>query len=86
MRELAYYEAKLEALREIMAADDRVRLIHETFLGLSPRQSLFGEIEKTFPAGSFLHRSRNSALRPRHRGGDGRTPPYRRSGHRQFYI
>ena len=40
MRELAYYEAKLEALREIMEADDRVRLIHETFLGLSPRRSL----------------------------------------------
>jgi pyruvate/2-oxoglutarate/acetoin dehydrogenase E1 component len=49
MRELAYYEAKLEALREIMAADARVRLIHETFLGLSPRRPLFGEIEKSFP-------------------------------------
>jgi pyruvate/2-oxoglutarate/acetoin dehydrogenase E1 component len=49
MRELAYYEAKLEALREIMEEDDRVRLIHETFLGLSPRRSLFGEIEKSFP-------------------------------------
>src|SRR3990170_7053716 len=49
MREMAYYEAKLEALREIMAADDRVRLIHETFLGLSPRRSLLGKIEKSFP-------------------------------------
>ncbi len=49
MREMAYYEAKLAALREIMAADESVRLIHETFLGLSPRRSLFGEIEKSFP-------------------------------------
>ena len=49
MREMAYYEAKLAALREILAADERVRLIHETFLGLSPRRSLFGEIEKSFP-------------------------------------
>jgi pyruvate/2-oxoglutarate/acetoin dehydrogenase E1 component len=49
MREMAYYEAKLTALREILAADESVRLIHETFLGLSPRRSLFGEIEKRFP-------------------------------------
>jgi pyruvate/2-oxoglutarate/acetoin dehydrogenase E1 component len=49
MREMAYYEAKLTALREIMAADESVRLIHETFLGLSPRRSLFGDIEKSFP-------------------------------------
>jgi len=49
MREMAYYEAKLEALREILAGDDRVRLIHETFLGLSSRRSLFAEIEKSFP-------------------------------------
>lgn len=49
MREMAYYEAKLTALREILAADETVRLIHETFLGLSPRRSLFGEIEKSFP-------------------------------------
>ena len=49
MREMVYYEAKLMALREILAADDSVRLIHETFLGLSPRRSLFREIEKSFP-------------------------------------
>jgi acetoin:2,6-dichlorophenolindophenol oxidoreductase subunit beta len=49
MHEMAYYEAKLMALREILAADGSVRLIHETFLGLSPRRSLFGEIEKSFP-------------------------------------
>ena len=49
MREMAYYEAKLMALREILTADESVRLIHETFLGLSPRRSLFGEIEKSFP-------------------------------------
>jgi len=49
MREIAYYEAKLEALGEILAVDERVRLIHETFLGLSPRRNLFSEIEKKFP-------------------------------------
>ncbi len=49
MPEMAYYEAKLAALQEVLRADERVRLIHETFLGLSPRRSLFGEIEKNFP-------------------------------------
>jgi pyruvate dehydrogenase E1 component beta subunit len=52
MRELAYYEAKLEALRELLAADERVHLISDTitgFLGLSPHRVLFAEIAKSFP-------------------------------------
>lgn len=52
MRELAYYEAKLEALREILAADERVHLITDTttgFLGLSPHRTRFREIAERFP-------------------------------------
>ena len=52
MRELAYYEAKLEALREILAADERVHFITEIatgFLGLSARRFQFNEIAKSFP-------------------------------------
>ena len=52
MRELAYYEAKLEGLREVIAADERVHFIAEAatgFLGLSPRRFQFGEIARSFP-------------------------------------
>lgn len=49
MRELAYYESKLEALGEILAADKRVHLIGGSFLGLSPRRVHFKEIEKSYP-------------------------------------
>ncbi len=49
MRELAYYESKLEALREILAADGKVHLMGGSFLGLSPRRNLFREIEKSYP-------------------------------------
>jgi pyruvate dehydrogenase E1 component beta subunit len=48
VRELAYYEAKLEALSEIMAADDRVHLIGGSFLSLSPRRMLFKKIEEMY--------------------------------------
>ncbi len=48
MRELAYYEAKLEALSEIMA-DDRVHLMGGSFLSLSPRRTLFGKIKERYP-------------------------------------
>lgn len=40
-RELAYDEAKFEALGEIMAGDERVHLIGGTFLSLSPRRHLY---------------------------------------------
>jgi acetoin:2,6-dichlorophenolindophenol oxidoreductase subunit beta len=49
MRELAYYEAKFEALRELLAADERVHLIGGTFLSLSPRRAVFQEIVKRYP-------------------------------------
>ena len=49
MRELAYYEAKLEALSECMAADERVHLIGGSFLGLSPRRGLFQKIADRYP-------------------------------------
>ncbi len=50
MRELAYYEAKLEALRELLAADESVHLVTDTagFLGLSPHRFQFAEIAKSF--------------------------------------
>lgn len=52
MRELAYYEAKLEGLREILAADERAHFITEIatgFLGLSPHRVHFREIANRFP-------------------------------------
>ena len=52
MRELAYYEAKFEALHEIMAADERVHLINGTFLSLSPHRHLFQDLVKKY--GDFL--------------------------------
>src|SRR5687767_1555297 len=41
MRELNYYEAKFEALDEIMAGDGRVHLINGTFLSLSPHRHVY---------------------------------------------
>jgi pyruvate/2-oxoglutarate/acetoin dehydrogenase E1 component len=48
MRELAYYEAKFEALHEIMAADERVHLINGSFLSLSPRRHIYQELVKKY--------------------------------------
>jgi pyruvate dehydrogenase E1 component beta subunit len=48
MRVLAYYEAKFEALSEIMDADKRVHLIGGTFLSLSPRRHLYQELAKKY--------------------------------------
>jgi pyruvate dehydrogenase E1 component beta subunit len=48
MRELAYYEAKFEALEEIMAADERVHLINGTFLSLSPHRHVFQNLQKKY--------------------------------------
>src|SRR5262245_19425607 len=48
MREIAYYEAKFEALNEIMAADPRVHLINGTFLSLSPRREVFQNLVKKY--------------------------------------
>jgi acetoin:2,6-dichlorophenolindophenol oxidoreductase subunit beta len=49
MRELAYYEAKFEALDEILTADQRVHLINGTFLSLSPHRHVYQELAKKFP-------------------------------------
>jgi acetoin:2,6-dichlorophenolindophenol oxidoreductase subunit beta len=49
MRELAYYQAKLEVLRELLAADERVHLIGGSFLSLSPHRGAFQEIANAFP-------------------------------------
>lgn len=48
MRELAYYEAKFEALDEIMAADQRVHLINGTFLSLSPHRHVFQNLKAKY--------------------------------------
>jgi acetoin:2,6-dichlorophenolindophenol oxidoreductase subunit beta len=48
MRELLYYEAKFEALHEIMAADERVHLINGTFLSLSPHRHVFQDLVKKY--------------------------------------
>ena len=48
MRELAYYEAKFEALDEIMAADARVHLINGTFLSLSPHRHVYQNLVKKY--------------------------------------
>src|SRR5919106_2981175 len=48
MRELAYYEAKFEALEEILAADQRVHLINGTFLSLSPHRQLFQSLRNKY--------------------------------------
>jgi len=50
MRELAYYEAKFEALEEIMAADDRVHLINGTFLSLSPHRHVYQNLRNKYAA------------------------------------
>ncbi|HEX9443160.1 MAG TPA: transketolase C-terminal domain-containing protein [Candidatus Binatia bacterium] len=49
MREIAYYEAKFEALGEMLAADERVHLIGGTFLSLSPRRAVFQAIAERYP-------------------------------------
>jgi pyruvate/2-oxoglutarate/acetoin dehydrogenase E1 component len=48
MREIAYYEAKFEALDEIMAGDERVHLINGTFLSLSPHRHVFQNLAKKY--------------------------------------
>src|SRR5919108_3268397 len=48
MRELAYYEAKFEALHQIMAGDERVHLIGGTFLSLSPHRHIFQDLAKKY--------------------------------------
>ncbi len=49
MRELAYYQAKFEALDEIMAADSTVHLLNGTFLSLSPHRHVYQELVRKYP-------------------------------------
>ncbi|HME61039.1 MAG TPA: alpha-ketoacid dehydrogenase subunit beta, partial [Candidatus Binatia bacterium] len=46
--ELAYYQAKFEALEEIMAADERVHLINGTFLSLSPHRHVYRNLKSKY--------------------------------------
>jgi pyruvate dehydrogenase E1 component beta subunit len=46
---MAYYEAKIEALTEILASDPRVHLIGGTFVSQSSHRALFRAIEERFP-------------------------------------
>jgi len=48
MREIFYYEAKFEALNEVMAADERVHLIGNTFLSLSPHRQIYQDLVKKY--------------------------------------
>lgn len=51
MKQTAYYAAKLDALRQIVANDERVHLIADIsgFMGLSPHRLKFPELRKEFP-------------------------------------
>ena len=48
MREIFYYEAKFEALHEVMAADERVHLIGSSFLSLSPYRHVYQDLVKKY--------------------------------------
>ncbi len=48
MREITYAEAIVEALYEVMEADERVNLIGSYFLGLSPRRFLLDRLRTDF--------------------------------------
>jgi pyruvate/2-oxoglutarate/acetoin dehydrogenase E1 component len=48
MREIFYYEAKFEALHELMAADERVHLIGSTFLSLSQHRQVYQDLAKKY--------------------------------------
>lgn len=49
MREIPYYQAKFEALGELLAADKRVHLMGSTFLSLSPHRAVYHELVKKYP-------------------------------------
>ncbi len=50
MREITYAEALVEALREILQADERVHLMGSYFLGLTPRRALMARLRDEFPS------------------------------------
>ncbi len=49
MREILYAEALVETLRLLLESDDRVHLIGQYFLGLTPHRQLIAELEAEFP-------------------------------------
>lgn len=49
MRQITYAEAMVEALDEVLQADERVTLIGSYFLGLSPRRVLLNTLRDKFP-------------------------------------
>lgn len=49
MRELAYHEAKVEALSEILAADESVHLLGGTFLSLSAHRVHYQKLVDRYP-------------------------------------
>lgn len=53
MRQLSYAEAMVEALDEVLQADERVSLIGSYFLGLSPRRVLLNTLREKFPGRVF---------------------------------
>lgn len=49
MSVIPYYQAKLEALEELLAADERVHLIGGTFLSLSPNRGEYQKLVARYP-------------------------------------
>jgi acetoin:2,6-dichlorophenolindophenol oxidoreductase subunit beta len=49
MREIPYYQAKFEALSELLAADETVYLMGSTFLSLSPNRAVYFDLVKKYP-------------------------------------
>jgi pyruvate dehydrogenase E1 component beta subunit len=87
MRELAYYEAKFEALDEIMAADQRVHLINGTFLSLSPHRHVFQNLKEKYSDRMMSPPISELGFAVLATGGsDGWTQADRRSQHRQLYL
>jgi pyruvate dehydrogenase E1 component beta subunit len=53
VRELVYAEALVEALRELLQADERIHLMGGYFLGLTPRRGLMATLRDEFPSRVF---------------------------------
>ncbi len=49
MRELTYGQALVEGLRELIETDDRVHILGQYFLGLTPQRALVGELAADYP-------------------------------------
>lgn len=49
MRELTYGQALVEGLRELIETDDRIQIMGQYFLGLTPQRALVGDLAADFP-------------------------------------